>query len=230
MSVYIHWCTVYRVEGSKGSAMITNPAEDAPGGGAAALGAARSRDADNTRLLLLQAARIRFARDGYAATTVRDIATDAGVNVALINRYFVSKEGLFEACLARVAEDLGPRDDAKLTLDQILQAMVHQVVGLPSGDNALQLMLLLRSSGDDQADRIRRRTLDSYAEGIAAAAGWRRGEPDDDQLLLRAQIALSVGLGIVLLRSSAGIEPLVSASEDELGKPLGDLLSRLLAP
>ena len=40
-------------------------------------GAVRSRDAAGTRQLLLQAARIRFARDGYSATTVRDIANDA---------------------------------------------------------------------------------------------------------------------------------------------------------
>src|ERR1700712_5058446 len=37
---------------------------------------ARARDAGTTRQLLLEAARHRFARDGYAATTVRDIASD----------------------------------------------------------------------------------------------------------------------------------------------------------
>src|SRR5687768_16792368 len=57
------------------------------------------RDAARTRRRLLEAARRRFARDGYATSTVRDIADDAGVNVALISRYFTSKEGLFEACL-----------------------------------------------------------------------------------------------------------------------------------
>ena len=52
----------------------------------------KSRDAANTRRLLLSSARRRFAQDGYSATRVRDIAADAGVNVALINRYFSSKE------------------------------------------------------------------------------------------------------------------------------------------
>ena len=44
-------------------------------------------------------------------TTVRQVADDAGVNVALISRYFSSKEGLFEACLRSAAEsfaDAGP--------------------------------------------------------------------------------------------------------------------------
>ena len=72
----------------------------------------RRRDAASTRQLLLDAARRRFARDGYAATTVRDIADDAGVNVALISRYFDSKEGLFEACLAAAVDELAPHGRA----------------------------------------------------------------------------------------------------------------------
>src|SRR5690348_5267904 len=66
----------------------------------------RRRDAARTRQALLEAARHRFAGDGYAATTVRDIADDAGVNVALISRYFQSKEGLFEACLTSAVDDM----------------------------------------------------------------------------------------------------------------------------
>ncbi len=64
------------------------------------------RDAAATRRALVRAARRRFATDGYRATTVRQIAADAGVNVALINRYFESKEGLFEACMMRTSDEL----------------------------------------------------------------------------------------------------------------------------
>ncbi len=64
----------------------------------------RRRDAAETRNLLLTAARSRFAANGYTATTVREIADDAGVNVSLISRYFSSKEGLFEACLLGAAD------------------------------------------------------------------------------------------------------------------------------
>jgi AcrR family transcriptional regulator len=189
----------------------------------------RSRDASNTRNLLLQAARRRFARDGYPATTVRDIATDAGVNVALINRYFISKEGLFEACLARVAADLGRPEGGDATLDQILNTMISQVADSPSGEQPLQLLLLLRSSGDERADRIRTNTLQSFAERIASAAGQQAGDPRTKDIVLRAQIALSIGLGIVLLRSSAKMEPLASATRGELGGPLSEVLSTLLA-
>jgi AcrR family transcriptional regulator len=188
----------------------------------------RSRDAGTTRQLLLEAARRRFAQDGYTATTVRDIATDAGVNVALINRYFSSKEGLFEACLATAAADLSTTDAADQTLDSILDTMVSQMSEPPTGDHQLQLMLLLRSSRDERADSIRRGTLESFAKRLAIAAGWKADDTDADQLLLRAQIVLSTTLGMVLLRSSTGVEPLDSASQDDLVGPLRDLLHALL--
>lgn len=42
------------------------------------------------------AARIVFHKKGYAATRTRDIAEEAGINLALLNYYFRSKEKLFE--------------------------------------------------------------------------------------------------------------------------------------
>jgi len=198
-----------------------------PGSGAS--NTVRTRDADGTRQRLLQSARYRFARDGYSGTTVREIASDAGVNVALINRYFTSKEGLFAACLRWVVEDLDPSTNAQQSVDQILETMVNQLAGLPSGAHAPQLLLLLRSSGDQRADEIRRTTLKSFAEAMAAAAGWRPETTNSEALLLRAQIALSTALGVVLLRSSTGLEPLTSATAQELREPLRDTLETLLS-
>lgn len=188
--------------------------------------APRTRDADGTRQRLLAAARRRFAVDGYTTTTVRDIAGDAGVNVALINRYFVSKEGLFEACLTDVAQELDRGDD-ELTLDRIARRVVEQVVTPVGGEKPLQLLLLLRTSGDARADEIRRSTLRSFAERIAAAVGWTPGNPDGDELLLRAEIAICAGLGVALLRSS-GLEPLGSSTGDELRAPIADVFAALL--
>ena len=189
----------------------------------------RSRDAASTRRLLLNAARRRFARDGYATTTVRDIAADAGVNVALINRYFTSKEGLFEHCLRRVGEDLGRPAGSTATIEHTLEKMLARVADQPTGDHTMQLLLLLRSSGDERADRIRLSTLRSFTEGIASAAGWSAETPDDENLLLRAQVAMATALGVVLLRSSTGLEPLASASADDLRGPLGDVLATLVS-
>ena len=45
---------------------------------------------------ILAAARKVFMRKGYAASRTRDIAEEAGINLALLNYYFRSKEKLFE--------------------------------------------------------------------------------------------------------------------------------------
>lgn len=193
--------------------------------------AVRSRDADKTRRLLLTSARRRFAEDGYSATRVRDIAGDAGVNVALINRYFVSKEGLFEACLVTARDALGRSGEVPVSFDDLLENMTRQVAGAPGEERSLMLLLLLRSSGDEAADRIRRNTLRFFGEQMALAAGWTTEEVKSDDLMLRAQIALSTVLGIALLRASSnGLEPLASATAESLGAPLGDVITALLGP
>lgn len=190
----------------------------------------RSRDADSTRRLLLEAARRRFAIDGYGSTTVRDIASEAGVNVALINRYFESKEGLFEACLNWAADELGRADEADTTVGRMAQSIVHRIAGAADAGQTLQMLLLLRTSGDDRADEIRRDTLRYFAERIAAAAGWNAGDPETQPLLVNAEIVLATALGIVLLRSSTGLQPLTSATEAELAEPIAAVLTALLSP
>ncbi len=192
--------------------------------------AGRSRDAAATRRLLLAAARRRFARDGYPATTVRDIAADVGVNVALINRYFESKEGLFEACLTRAAEDLERPAAADVDVDGVVRLMVGQIADVAGDDQQLQLLLMLRSSGDERAEAIRRRIYQGYAERIAAVAGWRSGAEGAEGLLLRAQIAMAAGLGVVLMRATMGLEPIAGADASVLAGPLGDALTALLDP
>jgi AcrR family transcriptional regulator len=179
----------------------------------------RRRDATKTRRLLLDVARRRFADDGYSATTVRDIADEAGVNVALISRYFESKEGLFKACLQATADELR-RSAGDTPLDQVPETIARQVAGLGAEELPRQLVLMLRSSGDERADEIRRDVLRESSEQLA---GHRPGDP-----LLRAQIVLAATIGIAVLRTSVRLEPLTSASEHDLVPPLRDLLNAVL--
>src|SRR5215470_13092867 len=55
-----------------------------------------------TRAAILEAAIVRFGRDGYRASSVADIARDAGVGGTVAYAYFPSKEALF---LAAIDED-----------------------------------------------------------------------------------------------------------------------------
>src|SRR4051812_44054340 len=132
----------------------------------------RRRDAAKTRALLLDTARRRFARDGYSSTTLRDIADEAGVNVALIGRYFESKEGLFEACLTAAVDEI-KRETGDASLAEVHLIIADQAARIGSENPPSQLMLLLRSSGDERADEIRRGVLRTSAERLAAAAGHR---------------------------------------------------------
>lgn len=189
------------------------------------------RDATATRRALVRAARRRFATDGYRATTVRQIAADAGVNVALINRYFESKEGLFDACMQRTSSELESQTpDGPSSIDDVIERLVTHVVNAPDGDDPLQLLLLLRSSGDENANRIRRRTLENFTRRLAEAAGWRADDPQTEPILLRAQLAIATMLGVVMLRTSAVVQPIAAAGSDELAEPLSRLFEVLLRP
>jgi len=55
----------------------------------------RKRNAEATRAAILEAAKAHFAQLGYDVAVLRDIARDAGVDVALVKRYFGGKEALF---------------------------------------------------------------------------------------------------------------------------------------
>jgi AcrR family transcriptional regulator len=60
-----------------------------------------TRNSERTKNAILEAAMTAFAEVGYAHAGVREIAQAAGVDRALIVRYFGSKEGLFEAVLEK---------------------------------------------------------------------------------------------------------------------------------
>src|SRR5436190_14098251 len=55
------------------------------------------RRSDATRAAILGAARERFAADGYERATIRAIAADAGIDPAMVMRYYGSKDRLFAA-------------------------------------------------------------------------------------------------------------------------------------
>ncbi len=69
-----------------------------------------------TSLRILNAAEILFVEHGFSGTSMRQITGAAQVNIAAVNYYFGSKEGLFQAVFERRAEPF-----ARLSLDKINQ-------------------------------------------------------------------------------------------------------------
>lgn len=89
-----------------------------------------------TRHAILQAAIARFGREGFRATSVADIARDAGVGATAAYAYFPNKEALFlaaldedaaavitEGGLSTLAEGLGRRDWRQLLLVTLVRAV-----------------------------------------------------------------------------------------------------------
>ena len=71
------------------------------------MGAKLQQRAVNTRKKILDAAIEMFAASGFSGTTVEDIAVTADVNKQRIYAYFSSKQGLFEAALLAVFQQVG---------------------------------------------------------------------------------------------------------------------------
>ena len=69
--------------------------------------AKKKLDTDNsTEEKIMEAARKVFTQKGYAGTRTRDIVEEAGINLALLNYYFRSKEKLFEIIMTEKVQQL----------------------------------------------------------------------------------------------------------------------------
>ena len=81
---------------------------------------------------ILDAAEELFARQGFAATTTKQIGTAAGVNPALIHYYFGNKEGLYRALLRRLFETIIAKGGRQLASSPAPDAAVRALVGVQS--------------------------------------------------------------------------------------------------
>jgi AcrR family transcriptional regulator len=66
----------------------------------------RAQHVQQTRAALVQAARTRFGRDGFAATSVDDVAAEAGLTIGALYHHFPNKTALFETVFEQVHMDL----------------------------------------------------------------------------------------------------------------------------
>jgi AcrR family transcriptional regulator len=172
----------------------------------------RRPGAPDTRAAILASARALFAEHGYAGTTVRAVATAAGVDGALVHHYFGTKQDLFLAALelpvdprvvlaGAVAE--GPDAAGERMLRVFLSVW---------DDPELQLPLLGMARGmlEPSGHRLLSEGfLPAVLQPIGVALGLDR--PDVRMPLVASQV-----LGLILVRYLLRIEPVASMEADEV--------------
>jgi AcrR family transcriptional regulator len=169
--------------------------------------APRRRDATATKAALLEAARELFTERGFDATTVRDIAARAGVNQALLFRYYGSKDALFNAAMDAPGFQLLTETPPELLVARVLERLLA-----PDAPRAEHnpIYAVLRSSAHERTSSVMRGQLgEEYRRALSCLS-------DAEDADVRADLVLAWLLGIGLVRSVLEKEPLASADADQV--------------
>ena len=184
----------------------------------------RRSGSGSTRSAVRGAARARFASDGFAATTIRRVAADAGVDPSQVMQFFGSKDGLFaavidvpESALERFATVFeGPDEDLG---ERVVRAYLQAWEGEP--DESEPLMAMLRSAVvNDQANAQLRDFIQSRLLHGANGRG--------DDAVLRAGLASAMLVGVVTSRKIIAVPALAAADTETLVAALAPALQHLL--
>jgi AcrR family transcriptional regulator len=187
--------------------------------------AGRRPGTPDTRDEILAVARRRFAVRGYDATSLRDIATEAKVDPALIIHYFGTKDALFAAAaglphgLSGLLEGL-----AVLPLREFTQALVRGYLELVDSDGSRNAILaLVRSavSNENAATMLR----EFLTAELLPVIGRLTRHPDAP---LRASLVAAQLIGIATQRHVIRLEPLVRASPDEIAALVAPAIEQYL--
>jgi AcrR family transcriptional regulator len=172
---------------------------------------------------ILSSARVLFGERGYDKASIRAIAGAAGVDPALVHHFFGTKEDLFAAAMAFPVDPdailprvlTGPREE-------IGERLVRTVLGLWSDPRLRpQFVGVIRSATtNEMGARLLREFI--YSRVLARVA-----EALDVPRLNINAVASQV-VGVVMLRYVLEIEPMASASEDELAALLAPTIQRYL--
>jgi AcrR family transcriptional regulator len=140
--------------------------------------------AEETRTHILEAAAAIFARDGFAGAHVAEIAEEAGANVALIYRYFGSKEGLLDALLEGLSQagrerrhDLFEGEPLPSTAEQLDQLARRDWEVLRPYRDILKIALFESIKGEDPETSLMR----VFDEGVLSRFPHAAVESQDDR-------------------------------------------------
>lgn len=179
----------------------------------------------DTRDRILASARELFARNGIDKTSIRSIASGAGVDAALVHHYFGTKQQLFVAAV-RIPIDpmqvIGPMretpvDELGLTLPSLLLPLWDSEMGAG-------LIATLRSLlAGNEVGLIR----SFLQEVIAVEVGSRVDNPPGSGPI-RVQFVASQLVGVVMARYILQLEPFKSLTAQQVAETIAPNLQRYL--
>ncbi|HET7074723.1 MAG TPA: TetR family transcriptional regulator [Mycobacterium sp.] len=177
----------------------------------------RPRNASQTRADILSAARRRFGAEGYERATLRAIASDVGVDAALVIRYFGSKQDLFAAAVDFVIElpDLSNVDP-----DEIAGVLLPRFFAVWEEDEKFLALLRAAMTSPVAADALRRVFAEQVAPKLITAT------PDNP--IPRIGLMGAFVIGLATTRYVLRNPPIASLSRDELSRWAAPVIRQLL--
>jgi AcrR family transcriptional regulator len=180
----------------------------------------------DTREAILAAAREAFAQRGYEGATIRQIATSAGVDPALVYHYFDTKEMLFAATVnfPMNPAELVPRALAG-PVDEAGQRLVRTFVTVWDSPAGAAGVALLRSAvTSDLAARLMREFLTTQIlRRVMSILGVDPAEAELRSSLVASQIS-----GLALIRYVLKVEPLASLPREAVVAAVAPTIQRYL--
>lgn len=189
-------------------------------------GRGRRPGTPDTRGTILDAARASFAGSGFAGTTIRGVAAEAGVDPALVHHYFGSKDDLF---LAALEIPVDPREIAPKVFAEGMDGAAERLlrVFLPVWDDPelrRPLVALVRAglSGESGHNLLQEGWMRLIFAPLTEILGPEEGPK-------RAELVASQVLGLIVVRYVLCLEPLASMGHEELIAAIAPSIQRYFA-
>ena len=163
---------------------------------------AKARDGEATRSTILATARSQFGNHGFERTTIRSIASAAGVDPALVMHYFGSKAELFAAA-SRF--DIAFPDLSDVAPDRVADVLLPMFVAVWGPDGPFLPLLRAAATNGTAADALLEVFVDRVAPALAAVVPDRAAD--------RAALVGSQLLGLAVARYVLCI-PALAAMDD----------------
>lgn len=183
----------------------------------------KKRNAPATKEAILTAARTVFTDNGFDGAGLREIATMAGVNVALINRYFGSKDGLFKAA---IIEHLDLEEVFAGDMADFGQRITDYFLSHPIKKEGYDPTLaLLRSTSSEQSVEVITKALET---GFCDLLTANLPESDLNISQARAGLLVSMLMGFDMMRRVFQIKALGEDTTEEVRSLLAKSLQTIV--